>query len=65
MTRKRRGTSLPAPYLKRVWLDLERVPNRAGLAPAVLHLAAWNFHCLPRLPAATCRARNRAAGRLP
>ena len=28
MTRKRRGTSLPAPYLKRVWLDLERVPNR-------------------------------------
>src|ERR1700716_1959677 len=28
MTRTRRGTSLPAPYLKRVWLDLERIPNR-------------------------------------
>jgi predicted ATPase len=27
MTRKRRGTSLPAPYLKRVWLDPERVPD--------------------------------------
>jgi predicted ATPase len=30
MTRKRRGTSLPAPYLKRVWLDLERVTDRAA-----------------------------------
>ncbi|MEA2945180.1 MAG: hypothetical protein QOI40_510 [Alphaproteobacteria bacterium] len=30
MTRKRRGTSLPAPYLKRVWLDLERVSDRAA-----------------------------------
>jgi predicted ATPase len=30
MTRKRRGTSLPAPYLKRIWLDPERVPDRAA-----------------------------------
>src|SRR3982751_6688526 len=28
MTRKHKGTRLPAPYLKRVWLDLERVPKR-------------------------------------
>jgi predicted ATPase len=27
MTRKRRGTSMPAPYLKRVWLDRARIPN--------------------------------------
>src|SRR5215475_10517447 len=26
-SRKKRGTNLPAPYLKRVWLDLERVPD--------------------------------------
>src|SRR6478672_9070109 len=30
MTRKRRGTSLPAPYLRRIWLDPERVPDRAA-----------------------------------
>jgi predicted ATPase len=28
MTRKRRAIRLPAPYLRRIWLDLERVPNR-------------------------------------
>jgi predicted ATPase len=30
MTRRRRGTSLPAPYLKRIWLDRERVPDPAA-----------------------------------
>jgi hypothetical protein len=26
-SRKRRNINMPAPYLKRLWLDLERVPN--------------------------------------
>ena len=30
MSRKRRGTSLPARYLRRIWLDLERVPDRVA-----------------------------------
>jgi hypothetical protein len=28
MARARKHTTLPPPYLKRVWLDEERVPDR-------------------------------------